>query len=672
MKRARHLDQLLGGRSKIIAHDLAMVIVAWFGAYWLRFDFTILPAYWDQVLTTLPVMLIAQAGAIIYFGLHRALWEYVSVPDLVRILKAVVVGLCVGTSAIFLLIRLEYVPRSVFALYSALLVLLLVGPRLVRRIWKENNNPPNPETKRAVVVGAGAAGEMLVRDLLRSPCREYFPVGYVDDDPMKHGRDIQGVPILGDVPSIPELVHRTRSDLVLIAVPSATSAQMQRIINICEKTEAILQTLPALSDIVNDDPVTSSSLRPLLIEDLLAREPILLDWDALRRSIAGQKILVTGGGGSIGSELCRQIARLDPRCLVVMDNNEHNLFSIETELRDQFPRLKLNFVLGDVCHAPAVQRTFARFPPDIVFHAAAYKHVPMLEREIREAVRVNVFGTECVGSAAAAAGTERFVLVSTDKAVNPANTMGASKRAAEIICSEWNHTSVNTRFITVRFGNVLGSSGSVVPLFRRQIENGGPVTVTHPEVRRYFMTVTEACQLVLKAGSVGKGGEIFVFDMGEPVKIAYLAKQMIRLAGKIPGKDMAIEFVGLRPGEKLSEELHYAEESLTPTQHKKLLVARAIGSRALGVARILEELRNAVASLDETRIGKHLMALVPEWRTGARKGAFDGLDADDSTGAEDGDVIPIRTEIGGDSGGGAGAQNGLRQPSTPRRKSDAR
>jgi FlaA1/EpsC-like NDP-sugar epimerase len=405
--------------------------------------------------------------------------------------------------------------------------------------------------------------------------------------------------------------------MILLAVPSAGAREMQRLVGLCEQSGVPFRTVPQLGTLMAGQ-VSIGQLRAVSIEDLLGRDPVTLDWDGIRAGLAGREILVTGAGGSIGSELVRQIAATGPERLILVDNGEYNLYAIEMELRDSYPGLSFSRHLLDVTDAPAVEALFQAERPRIVFHAAAYKHVPMLEDQVRVAVRNNVLGTRTVAQAASDFSCERFVLISTDKAVHPANVMGATKRVAEALCQALDRRS-ETRFITVRFGNVLDSAGSVVPLFRRQIERGGPLTVTHPEIERFFMTIPEACQLIMQAAVIGDGGEIFVLDMGEPVKIRYLAEQMIRLSGREPGRDVQIQYIGLRPGEKLYEELFYASEDLTPTRHPKIRVARGAldGSRTPDAAPVerVEDLARAVERQDTPALLRELAGLIPGWRS---------------------------------------------------------
>jgi FlaA1/EpsC-like NDP-sugar epimerase len=509
---------------------------------------------------------------------------------------------------------MDNIPRSIVLLYPILLLILLSGPRFLYR-WSRDHRLLLKVGKRVLIVGAGQAGEYLVRDLLRMRGHEYLTVAFVDDKARRHGQDLHGVPVVGACDAIPEVVERLDIELIMLAVPSAKAAQMRRLVELCERSGVPFQTVPPL-DALMSGKVSINELREVSIEDILGRDPVSLDWEGIRQGLTGKTILVTGAGGSIGSELCRQIATLEPARLVLMENSEYNLYALELELQQQFPGVRLAARLGDVRDQPKVEQLFAEQQPDVVFHAAAYKHVPMLEHQLREAVYNNVLGTRNVALAADRHGCSEFVLISADNAVNPANVMGATKRVAEIFCQNLNSRSA-TRFITVRFGNVLGSAGSVVPLFRKQIRAGGPVTVTHPEMERYFMTIPEAAQLILQAGVLGKGGEIFVLDMGEPVKIQYLAEQMIRLSGKEPHKDIPIVHSGLRPGEKLYEELFHEQEKLEKTSHEKIFLARYREVDWDRLEASLNAMESACQAFDSDRLMGLLAGLVPENRIAA-------------------------------------------------------
>ncbi len=611
MKIARIAGRLRS-RGGALAHDLLMIPVAWLGAFWLRFNLDSIPTdFLDQALVLLPMIVVIQGLVFLYFGLYRGVWQFASLPDLTRIIQAAAVGVVLCAAAAFFMTRMIHVPRASFPLFAVLLITLLSGPRLAYR-WAKDRWPDTADLKKVLIVGAGRAGEELARSLLLDPTRGHHPVGFIDDDPEKEGRDVRGVPILGHCGRIPEIAAYTGADLVVIAVPSASTIQMRRLIECCERSSLPIQTVSRTRDFVSARAAVGE-LRDIAIEDLLNRQPTKIDWPGMRDVLAARTVLVTGGGGSIGSELCRQIAQLDPSHLVIVDASEFNLHRIHLELRDACPNLSFSIILADVCDTAAVERIFERHGPDVVFHAAAYKHVPMLESHLREAVRVNVLGTHTVARTAARHAVGRFVFISSDKAVNPANAMGASKRLAEKVCHAVHDASPATRFMTVRFGNVLDSAGSVVPLFREQIARGGPVTVTDRRMQRYFMTISEACQLVIASAALGEGGEVFVLDMGEPMRIMYLAERMIRLSGKIPGKDVAIEFIGPRPGEKLSEELFHPVEPLNTTRHAKILLAPHRPLEHAGFAERLAKLRKACDAFDEPALERILTGLVPEY-----------------------------------------------------------
>jgi FlaA1/EpsC-like NDP-sugar epimerase len=602
-------DRLLN-RGMAFLHDLLMIPLAWLGAYILRFNLEAVPGwFWQQALNSLLVVIPVQAAVFWLFGLYRGVWRFASLPDMIRIGKSVFTGLIIITLLLWLTRDFSGVPRSVPVLYGILLMIFLSLPRMVYRFVKDQG-ARSKSAQRVLVVGAGSAGEMLVRDLLRDTQRAYLPVAFVDDDASKRGREIHGVRVMGNCRKLPRIARKLAVDLVMLAVPSADKSQMQRIIAVVEETGLPFRTVPPLKELMSGN-VRVDQLREVMIEDLLGRDPVALDWQAIKKGLSGRSVLITGAGGSIGSELCRQLASLSLKNLILVENSEFNLFCMERELRQRFPDLALFPHLADITERQVVDRIFHRYHPQVVFHAAAYKHVPLLEEQVREAVNNNVLGTRNVALAADACAAAEFVLISTDKAVNPANVMGASKRAAEIYCQNLNDRS-STSFITVRFGNVLGSTGSVVPLFKEQIEQGGPVSVTHPDMERYFMTTREACQLIMQASVLGEGGEIFVLDMGQPVRIQYLAEQLIRLSGKKPGEDIAIEYIGLRPGEKLYEELFHEQESLQPTAHEKILQARYRPVPWDELAGFMESAETACNAYDCNKLSDLLTRLVPE------------------------------------------------------------
>ncbi len=588
-----------------------MIPLAWLGAYWFRFNLDVIPdEFWYPAFLLLPAVITIQVSSFWSFGLHRGVWRFSSLPDLIRISKSVLVGIILISLIFFLYNRLQSVPRAVVPLYAGLLMLLLCIPRFVYRFWKEKTFIERCG-KRALIVGAGVAGEMLVRDLLSNHSDDFVPVVFADDSKDKFKREIRGLRVAGHIDDLPQIVTQWEVEAILIAIPSANDAQMRHIISICERCEIPFQTLPSVGELLSRT-VTTENLRDVSIEDVLGRDPVRMDWKHIKQSLLNQVVMVTGGGGSIGSELCRQLAEIGVARLVVFDQSEYNLYKIEADLNTLYPDLPCIALLGDVTHKLSVETAIKQHKPDVIFHAAAYKHVPMLEAQAREAVYNNLMGTKTVAEQAVAEGVKRFILISTDKAVNPTNVMGATKRAAEILCQGLD-AEMATRFSTVRFGNVLDSAGSVVPLFREQIKAGGPVTITHPKITRYFMTIPEACQLILQAESVGQGGEIFVLEMGEPVKISFLAEQMIRLSGKIPGQDIAIEYIGLRPGEKLYEELFYAQEQLLKTEYEKLHLANARKYDISMIYQQLKQLEEDCQSADASQVIHSLKAMVPEF-----------------------------------------------------------
>ncbi len=600
-------------RTAVIFHDLLMVTLAWSLAFMLRYSIAHFEIDWHQFVISLPIVVAAQGLALWWTGLYRSLWRFASLPDLWNISRAALLGVTAIGLLLFLYNRIEGVPRSTFLMYPMFLVFLLGGPRLIYRLWKDYGTVPKGvsrtiNTQRVLILGAGSAAEMLARDMRRAT--EYQPVGFLDDNIQLKGAKVQGLPVFGRLDQLQTITQENAIDMVVIAMPSLNNTQMQRIVTLCENARVNFRTLPKVEDLISGE-AGLQALRRVSIEDLLGRDPVTLDWKEISQGIAGKVVFVTGGGGSIGSELCRQIARLGPATLVILEHSEFNLYSIKMELRNNFPNLELAPHLIDVCDEVALDHAFTRYKPEVVFHAAAYKHVPMLETQVREAVRNNVLGSRAVVLAADRHGAATVVLISTDKAVNPANVMGASKRAAEIFCQNFN-TRSKTHYITVRFGNVLGSAGSVVPLFREQIERGGPVTVTHTDITRYFMTIPEATQLIMQAAAMGAGGEIFVLEMGEPIKISYLAEQMIRLSGKIPGHDIEIVYTGLRPGEKLYEELFHDQEKLTKTRHEKILLAQSRHVDWNHIQLIMEEMENACQRYDEPLCRLLLQKLVPE------------------------------------------------------------
>ena len=593
--------------------DLFCIPIAWYSAYWLRFNLSVIP--YNELLHAsylLPFLMGIQFFSFWFFGLYRGIWGFASLPDLLRILQAVFVG---GALSVVVLFFVNFqIPRSIMPIYVWLLVSLLGSARLLYRWFKHHRHNIFQEGKRVLIIGAGQAADLLLREFAKKAVADsYSVVAIVDDDLEKIGCELHGVRVVGGLDKISEFIDQYDVELVVIAMPSAKAAVIRKVVDCCKNAKVEFRIVPRLSDLVIGN-TSINTLREVSIEDLLGREPITLDWESIAKIIKNRKILISGGGGSIGSELCRQIANLSPRLLVIVDNNEFNLYTIDKELREKFPHVRLIVCLIDVTDLVAVQDVLKKYSPEIVFHAAAYKHVPLLEYQTRIAVRNNVLGTYNIATAANDNNVQTFVLISTDKAVNPVNIMGATKRAAEIICQSFNDRAV-THFVTVRFGNVLNSAGSVIPLFQEQLVAGKDLTVTHPEVTRYFMTIPEATQLILQAVVLGENGEIFVLDMGEPIKIRHLAEQMIYLSGKKLGEDINISYIGLRPGEKLYEELFYSSEDLSATSHEKIKQAKYQMLEWKKISTYITSF-NKICAVDggEEEVRKLLLQMVPEYK----------------------------------------------------------
>lgn len=593
-----------------IAHDLVVAAFAWWFAYQLRFNFDLPANFGAELWQTLPFIVAWQGIVFFAFGLYRGVWRYASIGDMRRIVLAVVAA-TIGLAFLLWMLKLPLiVPRSVLVLDPLLLVLLMGGSRLLYRMWKENllYGDLAPRGEPVLVLGAGDAAVALSKELARSA--RWHVAGFLDDDSGKTGRALNGIPVLGKLDELPEWAQKYSAARAIIAMPSASHRDRQRAISLCEKAKIKALTVPAYDDLLTGK-VSVSQLREVELDDLLGRDPVSLDTEALQSLLHGKIVLITGAGGSIGSELCRQVARFAPARLVLYEIGEFALYQIEQSLTRDFPDLEIVYLAGDVKDAARLDEVFNTHRPHVVFHAAAYKHVPLMERgNAWQAVRNNVLGTWQVAQCAQQHGVEKFVLISTDKAVNPTNVMGTTKRMAEIVCQGLQQAE-GTRFVIVRFGNVLGSNGSVIPKFRQQIASGGPVTVTHPEINRYFMSIPEAAQLVLQAASMGQGSEIYVLDMGEPVKIVDLARTMIRLSG-LGEDDIRIEFTGLRPGEKLYEEVLADAETSLPTPHPKLRIAQVRAVRREEVLAMLEWVMQEKPLPDE-KVRGTLCRFVPEY-----------------------------------------------------------
>src|SRR5574338_571519 len=559
----------------VFLFDLGAVAIAWIGGFLIRFNFDWPSEYNSKVVLGLGVLLAVHALACWWAGLYRGMWIFASLPDLKRVLKAVGLSF-LGLLGLLALDRAAgpAIPRSMLVLYPVLLLIVMGGGRVAWRMWKEHHLYGGliAAGKPVVVVGAGSGGAMLVRELQRSS--DWRVVALVDDNPAKWGLELYGHSVVGAIDVLPQVLDDYKAHHVILAMPSAAGETLKRAADIAVRAGAHVFTVPGLEDLMNGK-VAINAMRPVDIEDLLGREPVSIDAEHVHRMITGKTVFITGAGGSIGSELCRQLARFAPARLVLMEASEFALYSIEQWFRVHRPEMGIVPLAGDVKDGARLEEIFSAWKPHLVFHAAAYKHVPLMEvGNAWQAVRNNVLGTLQVAAHARRHGVERFVLISTDKAVNPTNVMGATKRLAEMVCEALHSSGGGTQFEMVRFGNVLGSTGSMIPKFAEQIARGGPVTVTHPEINRYFMSIPEAAQLVLQAAAMGQGGEIFVLDMGEPVKIVDLARNMIRLSGYTEN-EIRIEFTGLRPGEKLYEELLADAEETRETPHPKLRIARS-------------------------------------------------------------------------------------------------
>jgi FlaA1/EpsC-like NDP-sugar epimerase len=599
-------------RAAIIAVHLVLWTAALAIAFLLRFEFAVPHGFLPAVAVWLPVLLIVRVGTFGAMGLFRGVWRYTGARDAIAIVEATTISSLVVLA--FLVVAIQGFPRSVVAIEWLAALALVGGSRFAIRAMRapsKDDDAPE-EALRVIIIGAGDAGEMLVRELLQSrQARRFHVVGFLDDDEAKKGAHIHGVRVLGQIDLLKRFVALRNIQEALIAIPTASGTQMRRIVDVCKEAGVRFKTIPGIENLI-DGRVAVSSLRDVAIEDLLGREPVQLDMAAISAEMEGHVVMVSGAGGSIGSELSRQVCRFRPSSLVLVERTENNLFHIHRELLSSSPDVRVVPCVADISDGPRMRDLFAAHRPTIVFHAAAHKHVPMMEWNPGEAVKNNVLGTKTLADLADEHGVQRFVMISTDKAVNPTSVMGVSKRVAEIYVQALSQRS-RTRFVAVRFGNVLGSAGSVIPIFKEQIAAGGPVTVTHPEMKRYFMTIPEASQLVLQAGTMGQGGEIFVLDMGQPVKIADLARDLITLSGLKPGEDVEVRFTGLRPGEKLFEELSLTDENADRTLHPKIFVGRL---RPHPMEEVVEQIRRlaATAAAQPENVRACFAEIVPEFR----------------------------------------------------------
>ncbi|WP_424769269.1 polysaccharide biosynthesis protein [Paenibacillus sp. sgz302251] len=556
----------------LLVLDISIIWVAIAASYLFRFNGNIPLFYEKQLLIFACVSTVLCGGSLFYFRMYRRLWQYASIGEIVELVKAILVGITVSYLVTYLLSG-ERIPISVASRTLELMLLFIGGSRFAWRLIRNNRTKKTELKTNVLVVGAGDCGAFIAKEIMTSKsftsCRL---VGFIDDNPQKRNLRVFGLPVMGNRSKIEELVHQHHIHDIIIAIPSAKRAHISDIINICKLTGAKVKIIPAINDFINGR-LAVNALRNVEVEDLLGREPVMIDMAGIVEYVSNKVVLITGAGGSIGSELSRQIASFKPSSLMLLGHGENSIYTIEMELRSKFPEVHLETIIADVQDRSRIDEIFRGFRPQVVFHAAAHKHVPLMERNPSEAVKNNVFGTKNVADAADKYKAERFVMISSDKAVNPSSIMGATKRIAEMYIQSINTTS-ETQFVAVRFGNVLGSRGSVIPRFKEQIAAGGPVTVTHPEMVRYFMTIPEAVQLVIQAGAFAKGGEIFILDMGKPVRILDLAQDLIRLSGYEPNVDIDINFSGMREGEKLFEELLTDTEAVSATQHERIYIGK--------------------------------------------------------------------------------------------------
>ena len=599
----------------LLVIDALLVSISVYASYLLRFDFNIRTEFIGTLPYVITMYVVLITISFFIFKIYKRIWQYASIGDLISILK----GVLLGSTALFTIhqFAIHYiysgivVPRSIYVLTTMISFLTIAGSRLIWRIFRDNYIKIQPHHRRALIVGAGEAGVMVVRELKHGYSKLY-PIAFIDDNPQKQHYEVVGVPVVGTRAHIPQVVKRYDIDDIIVALPSTSRVEIAEILNICKETGCQIKIIPRVNDLI-DGKISINMIRDVGVEDLLGREPVQLDLHSISGYLSDHVVLITGAGGSIGSELCRQIAQFKPRELLLLGHGENSIYDIELELKKNYPDIPLVPIIADVQDKQRLTGLFKQYRPQIVFHAAAHKHVPMMEANPLEAAKNNILGTHNIAECAHEFAVERFVMVSSDKAVNPTNVMGATKRAAEMIVQSLDQIS-NTSFTSVRFGNVLGSRGSVIPMFKRQIEGGGPVTVTHPEMIRYFMTIPEAVQLVIQTGAIATGGEVFILDMGKPVKIVDLARDLIRLSGLEPDKDIKIVYSGIRPGEKLFEELLTTEEGAAGTKHDRIYVGVPSHLPYLEIKRMLHQFEH-LALKKEQPASNEVKQLLKDWVT---------------------------------------------------------
>ena len=595
----------------LVFADFVCIVFSYLAFILIRFDEGISQKIVDQTYYTIMLTAVCTVIALIVGRCYNTLWKYSSLREYGRTMGFFAIGI-VPVLIVRVFLPEWFLSHKIIIIFSFLSAVMVVISRVAIRMILSVTDLPrkNNEGVNTLIVGGGSATKLLIEDILRNQNHLYHIVGIIDDNPQKIGRSIHGYRVFGSRKDIPKVAKEQNIEVIIISIPSANQNTLQKLLSICSETGCKIKILPGIGESIADkQTISTNSIRDVEIEDLLERDPIHLDNQSLQTQIGGKTVLVTGGGGSIGSELCRQIAKYNPKKLIVVDCYENNAYDLQQELRYQYPDLSLDTIIASVRDQKRLDELFDHYRPQLVFHAAAHKHVPLMEKSPQEAIKNNVFGTYNTAITAHKYQVEKFVLISTDKAVNPTNIMGATKRVCEMITQSIQSIS-ETDFVAVRFGNVLGSNGSVIPLFKRQIQHGGPVTVTHKDITRYFMTIPEASQLVLQAASFATGGEIFVLDMGRPVKIYDLAEKLIRLSGYTPGKDMEIKVSGLRPGEKLYEELLMAEEGLTNTSHNKIFIGQPIACEYEQLTKQLENLKAVLYDTDSDGVKRAVAAMV--------------------------------------------------------------
>jgi FlaA1/EpsC-like NDP-sugar epimerase len=620
--------KMISGTLMVI--DLAIVTAIPFIALVIRFEGSVSSKYYGEVLHYLPGIILTQLVIFYLFGLYHRLWKYASIHELLAILGAATVSSVLLTG--YMVAASSFLPRSVYVLSWFLIIALVGTSRLFIRTVYYWHQKQTASCGRVLIMGAGDAGAMIAREIQRRYYATKKIVGFIDDDPYKRNLSMFGIKVLGNRQDLKGVVKHYGITEIIIAFPSVDGSILREIARECKQTQCEVKTIPGIYELI-DGKVTVQQLRHIDLEDLLRRDSVQLDIERMADYLTGKRVLVTGAGGSIGSELCRQIAKLSPATLILLGKGENSIYEIEQELRRKYQALELSPVIADVRDKDRIGDVFSQFRPQVVFHAAAHKHVPLMEIQPQEAVHNNIFGTQILAEAADQFKTEIFVMISTDKAVNPTSVMGATKRVAELIIQHMSSIS-NTKYVVVRFGNVLGSRGSVIPLFKKQIAAGGPITLTHPDMKRYFMTIPEASQLVMQAGALAQGGEVFVLDMGEPVKIMDMACDLIELSGLVPHKDIKIQCTGLRPGEKLFEELLTAEEGTQATKHTKIFVANLKQTNEAKLMKVLLQLKNKQNNSETVKLLLH--GLIPTYRPyeTAENGGFSPIKVAEDTGKQ--------------------------------------